>query len=157
MEFQEIKQQIGEITSDKNKQSVIHRTSRINETFLNTKLSRKPSYIKQGTLTKDKERNKQKGRPFLVINKYPERDMLFQVKTSAFTYIEAVQQKKKVSVICESIPKSINSSAIKKNSEGRRLFPVNLPRSKFSPYGPSYCTHITRRKTGYCYFKCRNK
>ena len=64
MEFQEIKQQMAEITSDKNTQPVIHPTSRNNEIFLNTKLSRKPSYIKQGTLTKDKERKKQKGRPF---------------------------------------------------------------------------------------------
>ena len=69
MEFHEIKQHMAEITFDKNKQPVIHPTSRINETFLNTKLSRKPSYVKQGTMTKDKERNKQKGRPFPVINK----------------------------------------------------------------------------------------
>ena len=58
MEFQEIKQQMAEITSDKNKQPVIHPLSRNNETSLDTKLTRKPGYIKQGTLTKDKERNK---------------------------------------------------------------------------------------------------
>ena len=107
MEFQEIKQQMAEITSDKNKQQVIHPTLRNNETFLNTKLSRKLSYIKQGTLTKDKERKKRKWRPFPVINKYPERDMLFQVKPGAVTYNEAVQLKKKVAIICDSMPKSI--------------------------------------------------
>ena len=32
MEFQKIKQQMAEITSDKNKQPVIHPTSRNNET-----------------------------------------------------------------------------------------------------------------------------
>ena len=107
MEFQEIKQQMAEITSEKNKQSVIHPTSRNNETFLNTKLSRKPSY------TKDKERKKQKGRPFPVINICPERDMFFQVKPGAVTYSETVQQKKKVAIICDSMPKSINLSEIK--------------------------------------------
>ena len=45
-----------EITSDTTKQPALHPTSRNNEIFLNTKLSRKPSYIKQGTLTKDKEK-----------------------------------------------------------------------------------------------------
>ena len=65
-----MKQQMAEITSDKNKQPVIHPTLRNNETFLKTKLTRKPSYIKQGTLTKDKERKKRKGRPSPVINKY---------------------------------------------------------------------------------------
>ena len=90
MEFQEFKEQMAEITSDKNKQPVIHPTSRNNETFLNTKLSRRPSYIKQSTLTKDKERNKQKGPAFPVINKYPGRDMLFQVKPDVAKYSEAV-------------------------------------------------------------------
>ena len=61
MEFQEIKQQMTEITSDKNKQRVIHPTLRNNETFLYTKLTRKPGYMKQCTLTKDKERNKKGG------------------------------------------------------------------------------------------------
>ena len=54
MEFQEIKRKLAEITSDKTNQWVIHPTSRNNKTFLNAKLSRKPSYIKQGTVTKDK-------------------------------------------------------------------------------------------------------
>ena len=54
MEFQEIKQQMTEITSDKNKQRVIHPTLRNNETFLDTRLTRKPDYMKQGTLTKNK-------------------------------------------------------------------------------------------------------
>ena len=62
MEFQETKQQMAEITSDKNKQSAIHPTSRNKETFLNNKLSRKLSYIRQGTLTKDQERKKQKAK-----------------------------------------------------------------------------------------------
>ena len=62
---------------------------------MSTKLTRKPDYIKQGTLTKDKERKKQKGRPFPVIKKYPERDMQFQVRPGAVTYSEAVQQKKR--------------------------------------------------------------
>ena len=35
------------------------------------------NWTKQSTLTKNKERKK--GRPFPVINKYPERDMLFQI------------------------------------------------------------------------------
>ena len=90
MEFKEMKQQMAEIISNKSKQPVIHPTSTNNETFLKTKLTRKPGYIKQGTLTKDKERNKQIGRPYPVINKYPERDMLFQVKPGAVTYSEAV-------------------------------------------------------------------
>ena len=126
MEFQETKQQMAEITSDKNKQPAIHPTSRNKETFLNNKLSRKLSYIRQGTLTKDQERKKEKARPFPVINKYPERDMLFQVEPSAATYNEAVQQKKKVAIICDSIPKTL--AKLKENSEGRRLFTV-----KFSP------------------------
>ena len=37
IKFQEIQQQMPEITSDGNKQPVIHLTSRNNETFLNTK------------------------------------------------------------------------------------------------------------------------
>ena len=89
MKFQEIKQQMAEIISDKNK-PVIHPLSRNNETSLNTKLTRKPGYIKQGTLTKDKERKKQKGRSFPIISKYPERDMLFQVRPGAATYSEEV-------------------------------------------------------------------
>ena len=36
--------------------------------------------------------------------------MLFQVRPGAATYSEAVQQKKKVAIICESMPKSINLS-----------------------------------------------
>ena len=112
MEFQEIKQQMAEIASDKNKQPVIHPTLRNNKTFLNTKITTKPGYIKQRTLTKDKERKKQKGRSFPVINKYPERDMLFQVRPSAVTYSGAVQQKKRVAIICDSMPKSIHLSKI---------------------------------------------
>ena len=128
MEFQEIKQQMAEITSDKNKQPVIHATSRNKETFLNTKLTRKPGYIKQVTLTKDKERKKQKERPFPVINKYPERDIKFQVRPGAVTYSDAVQQKKKVAIICDTMPKSINVSEIKRKFERntivcRRTFP----------------------------------
>ena len=69
MKFQEIKQQMAEITSDKNKQPVIHATSRNKETFLNTKLTRKPGYIKPGTLTKDKERKKQTKRAAISSNK----------------------------------------------------------------------------------------
>ena len=46
MKFQEIKQQMAKIICDKTKQPVLHLTSRNNETFLNTKLSRKTSYIK---------------------------------------------------------------------------------------------------------------
>ena len=65
MEFQKIKQQMIEYTSDLIQQPEIHPISRNNEIFLNTKLTRKPGYI----LTKDKERNKEKGRPFPVINK----------------------------------------------------------------------------------------
>ena len=52
MEFQKIKQQMIEYTSDQNQQPEIHPISRNNESFLNTKLTRKPGYIKQGTLTK---------------------------------------------------------------------------------------------------------
>ena len=110
MEFQEIKQQMAEIASDKNK----HPASRNNGTFLNTKLTRKPGYIKQGTLTKDNETKKQKGRSFAAINKYPERDMLFQIRPGAATYNQAVQQKKKMGKICNSMPKSINLSEIKR-------------------------------------------
>ena len=102
------------ITSAKTKQLVIHPTSRNNETFLNTKLSRKPSYIKQDTLTKDKERKKQNGLPFSVINKYSERYMLFHVRRGAVTYNEAVQQKKKLEIICDSMLKWINLRAIKR-------------------------------------------
>ena len=40
--------------------------------------------------------------------------MLFQVKPGAVTYSEVVQQKKKVEIICGSMPKSINLSAIKR-------------------------------------------
>ena len=58
LEFEEIKQQMSKITSDESKQSVIHPTSRNNENFLKTKLTRKPGYIKQGKLKKDKERKK---------------------------------------------------------------------------------------------------
>ena len=47
---------MSKITSDESKQPVIHPTSRNNKTFLKTKLTRKPGYIKQGTLKKDKER-----------------------------------------------------------------------------------------------------
>ena len=103
---------MAEITSDKYKQSVIQPTSRNNETFLNTKLSGKPSYINQGALTKDKETNKQKRRPFPVVNKYPERDMLFQVKPGAVTYSEVVQQKKNMTIIRDIMPKSINLSEV---------------------------------------------
>ena len=53
-------------------------------------------------------------RPFPVINKHPERNMLFQVRPGADTYSEAVQQKKKVAKICDSMPKSINVSEIKR-------------------------------------------
>ena len=126
MEFQEIKQQMAEITTDKNKQPVIHPTSRNKETFLNTKLIRKPSNIKQGTLTKDKERNKQKRRPFPVVNKYPKRDMQFQVKPGAVTYSEAVQQKKIVATICESMPKLINLSEIERKL-GRKTIVYRKP------------------------------
>ena len=51
--------------------------------------------MKQDTLTKDKERKKEKGRSFPVINKYSER----------YTYNEAVHQKKKMAIICDSMPK----------------------------------------------------
>ena len=86
---------MAEITSNKTRQPIIHSKLRNSKTVLNTKLGRKPSYIKQETLTKDRERKKQKGRPFPVINKCPERDMLFQVRLGAVTYSDAVQQKKK--------------------------------------------------------------
>ena len=49
IKFKEIKRQMAEIISDKSKQPVIHPTSRNDETFLKTKLTRKPGYIKQGT------------------------------------------------------------------------------------------------------------
>ena len=62
---------------------------------MNTKLTRKPDYIKQGTLRKDRERKKTKRAAIPVIKKYPERDMQFQVRPGAVTYIEAVQQKKR--------------------------------------------------------------
>ena len=81
---------MAEITFDESKQPVIHPTSRNKETFLNMKLSRKPSYIKQGTLKKDKEKKKLKGQPFPVINNYPERDMSFQVRPGAVKYSEGV-------------------------------------------------------------------
>ena len=55
---------MSKITSDESKQPVIHPTSRNNKTFLKTKLTRKPGYIKQGTLKKDKERKKKKGGHF---------------------------------------------------------------------------------------------
>ena len=108
LEFQEIKQQMSKITSDESKQPVIHPT-----------LTRKPGYIKQGTLKKDKERKKKKGWPFPVINKYTERDMVFQVKPGAATYSEAVQQNKKVAIICYSKPKSVNLREIKRKLERR--------------------------------------
>ena len=57
MEFQEIKQQIAQITSDKVKPPEIHQTLRNNETFLNKKLAEN-SVKKQSTLTNDKERKK---------------------------------------------------------------------------------------------------
>ena len=126
MVFQEIEQKMAEITTDKNKQPVIHPTSRNKETFLNTKLIRKPSNIKQGALTKDKERKKQKRRSFPVVNKYPERDMLFQVKPGAFAYSQAVQQKKMVAIICESMPKLINLSEIKRKL-GRKTIVYRKP------------------------------
>lgn len=119
LEFQEIKQQMSKITSDKSKQPVIHPTSRNNKTFLKTTLTRKPGYIKQGTLKKDKERKKKKGWPFPVINKYTERDIVFQVKPGAATYSEAVQQNKKVAIICYSKPKSVNLREIKRKLERR--------------------------------------
>ena len=84
---------------------------------MNNKLSRKPSYIKQDKLTKDKERQKEKGRSFPVINKYSER----------YKYNEAVHQKKKMAIICDSMPKWISLSAIKETSEGRGLFTVKVP------------------------------
>ena len=40
--------------------------------------------------------------------------MLFQVKPGAVTYSEAVQQKKKVAITCDTMPKSINLSEIKR-------------------------------------------
>ena len=92
MKFQEIKQKMAKITSDKTKQPLLHPTSRNNETFLNTKLGRKASYIKQGTLTKEKETSKQKGQSFPVINKYPERGMLFHVRPGALTYKKSRNQ-----------------------------------------------------------------
>ena len=54
--------------------------------------------------------------------------MLFQVRPGADTYSEAVQQKKKVAIICDSMPKSINVSEIKRKFERntivcRRTFP----------------------------------
>ena len=100
------------------------RHQEITELFLNTKLTRKPGYIKQGSLTKDNERKKQKGWPFAVINKYPERDMLFQIKPGVATYNQAVQQKKKMEKICDSMPKSINLSEIKRKL--RKTFTVKL-------------------------------
>ena len=96
-----------EITSNKTKQPVIHSKSRKNKIFWT------PIYIKQGKLTKDIERKKEKGRSFSVINRYPERDMLFLVRPDAVTCNEAVQQKKKVVIISDSMPKSIKLSAIK--------------------------------------------
>ena len=51
---------MAKITSGKSKQLLIHPTLRNDKIFSNTKLTRKPGYIKQSTLTKDKERNKQK-------------------------------------------------------------------------------------------------
>ena len=98
---------MAEITSDKTKQLVIYPKSRNNKIFWTS------IYIKQGTLTKDKERKKEKGRSFSVTNRYPERDMVFPVRPDAVTCNEAVQQKKKVVIISDSMPKSIKLSAIK--------------------------------------------
>ena len=111
MEFQEIKQKMAEITSDKTKPSKIYPKSR-NRNVLHTKLSGKQNYAKQSTLTNDNERRKQKWRPFPVINNYPEKDMLFQVWPGSVTYNGAVQRKKKVAIICDSMVKSINLRAI---------------------------------------------
>ena len=60
MEFQEIKRKMAEITSDKIKPSEIYPKSRNNRNVLHTKLSGKPNYAKQSTLTNDNERRKQK-------------------------------------------------------------------------------------------------
>ena len=64
-------------------------------------------------------------RPFPVIKKYPERDMLFQVRPGAITCSEAVQQKK-VAIICDSMPKSINLSEIKRKFGRNTLFTVKV-------------------------------
>ena len=39
--------------------------------------------------------------------------MLFQARPGAVIYREAVQQKKKMAIICDSMPKSVNLSDIK--------------------------------------------
>ena len=120
MEFQEIKRKMAEITSDKTKPSEIYPTSRNNRNVLHTKLSGKPNYAKQSTLTNDNERRKQKWRPFPVINNY-------QVSPGSVTYNGAVQRKKKVTIICDSVVKSINLKGnLKENSVERRLFTVKL-------------------------------
>ena len=45
--------------------------------------------------------------------------MVFQVKPGAATYSEAVQQNKKVAIICYSKPKSVNLREIKRKLERR--------------------------------------
>ena len=47
--------------------------------------------------------------------------MLFQVRPGAVTYSEVVQQKKKVAIICDSMPKSINLSKIKRKLGRNRI------------------------------------
>ena len=86
---------MAKITSGKSKQLLIHPTLRNDKIFSNTKLTRKPGYIKQSTLTKDKERKKQKRWPFSVTNKHPERDMLFQVKPGVVIYSKDCNKRKR--------------------------------------------------------------
>ena len=47
--------------------------------------------------------------------------MLFQVPSGVFTYNKAVQQMKKVSIIWDSMPKSVNLGAIKRKLRGKMI------------------------------------
>ena len=52
--------------------------------------------IDESTSTKDREKKEQKGQSLPVImNQYPERNMILQLRPSPETYSEAVRQKKK--------------------------------------------------------------
>ena len=52
--------------------------------------------IDESTSTKDREKKEQKGQSLPVImNQYPERNMIFQLRPGPETYSEAVRQKKK--------------------------------------------------------------
>ena len=78
-------------------------------------------------MTKHKERKKQKGLPFPTANNYQKRDILFQAGPGPVTYNEAIQQKKTVVIICDSMPKSVKRKRNqKKTRKEDDLFNVKL-------------------------------